>query len=178
MTKMADGASTSRLRVILAASIGSALEWYDFFLYGSLAAIISAQFFSGVNEVTGYIFALLAFAAGFAVRPFGAAFFGSLGDRIGRKYTFLVTIVLMGLSTFIVGILPTYGSIGVAAPILLILLRVLQGFSAGGEWGGAALLAVEHPTGWAIGAGALGAAVLGIGGARAVSEATPSGQAG
>ena len=125
-------------KVIFASSLGTVFEWYDFYLYGSLAAIIAKQFISGVNETTGFIFALLAFAAGFAVRPFGAAFFGSLGDRIGRKYTFLVTIVLMGLSTFIVGILPTYATIGVAAPIILILLRLAQGLALGGEYGGAA----------------------------------------
>ena len=102
-------------KVIFASSLGTVFEWYDFFLYGSLAAIIAKQFFSGVNETTGMIFALLAFAAGFFVRPFGAAFFGSLGDRIGRKYTFLVTILIMGISTFLVGVLPNYASIGVAA---------------------------------------------------------------
>ncbi|GGD49744.1 MFS transporter [Pseudoxanthomonas indica] len=131
-------------KVIFASSLGTVFEWYDFYLYGSLAAIIAKQFFSGVNETTGFIFALLAFAAGFAVRPFGAAFFGSLGDRIGRKYTFLVTIVLMGLSTFIVGILPNYASIGVAAPIILIVLRLLQGLALGGEYGGAATYVAEH----------------------------------
>ena len=131
-------------KVIFASSLGTVFEWYDFYLYGSLAAIIAKHFFSGVNETTGFIFALLAFAAGFAVRPFGAAFFGSLGDRIGRKYTFLVTIVLMGLSTFIVGILPTYATIGVAAPIILILLRLAQGLALGGEYGGAATYVAEH----------------------------------
>jgi len=131
-------------KVIFASSLGTVFEWYDFYLYGSLAAIIAKQFFSGVNETTGFIFALLAFAAGFAVRPFGAAFFGSLGDRIGRKYTFLVTIVIMGLSTFIVGILPTYASIGVAAPVILIALRLAQGLALGGEYGGAATYVAEH----------------------------------
>ena len=131
-------------KVIFASSLGTVFEWYDFYLYGSLAAIIAKQFFSGVNETTGFIFALLAFAAGFAVRPFGAAFFGSLGDRIGRKYTFLVTIVLMGLSTFIVGILPSYASIGIAAPIILIVLRLAQGLALGGEYGGAATYVAEH----------------------------------
>lgn len=136
--------SRGHKKVIFASSLGTVFEWYDFYLYGSLAAIIAKQFFSGVNETTGFIFALLAFAAGFAVRPFGAAFFGSLGDRIGRKYTFLVTIVLMGLSTFIVGILPSYASIGVAAPIILIGLRLLQGLALGGEYGGAATYVAEH----------------------------------
>ncbi|MBN6149214.1 MHS family MFS transporter [Xanthomonas sp. AmX2] len=131
-------------KVIFASSLGTVFEWYDFYLYGSLAAIIAKQFFSGVNETTGFIFALLAFAAGFAVRPFGAAFFGSLGDRIGRKYTFLVTIVLMGLSTFIVGVLPNYASIGIAAPIILIVLRLAQGLALGGEYGGAATYVAEH----------------------------------
>ncbi|WIH01160.1 MFS transporter [Xanthomonas translucens] len=131
-------------KVIFASSLGTVFEWYDFYLYGSLAAIIAKQFFSGVNETTGFIFAPLAFAAGFAVRPFGAAFFGSLGDRIGRKYTFLVTIVLMGLSTFIVGILPNYASIGMAAPIILIVLRLVQGLALGGEYGGAATYVAEH----------------------------------
>jgi MFS family permease len=136
--------SKGHKKVIFASSLGTVFEWYDFYLYGSLAAIIAKQFFSGVNETTGFIFALLAFAAGFAVRPFGAAFFGSLGDRIGRKYTFLVTIVLMGLSTFIVGILPNYASIGIAAPIILIGLRLAQGLALGGEYGGAATYVAEH----------------------------------
>ncbi|KAF1699225.1 MULTISPECIES: MFS transporter [Pseudoxanthomonas] len=136
--------SKGHKKVIFASSLGTVFEWYDFYLYGSLAAIIAKQFFSGVNETTGFIFALLAFAAGFAVRPFGAAFFGSLGDRIGRKYTFLVTIVLMGLSTFIVGILPSYASIGIAAPIILIVLRLAQGLALGGEYGGAATYVAEH----------------------------------
>ena len=135
-------------KVIFASSLGTVFEWYDFYLYGSLAAIIAAQFFSGVNETTGFIFALLAFAAGFAVRPFGAIVFGRLGDMIGRKYTFLVTIVIMGISTFLVGILPSYGSIGIAAPIILIVLRLLQGLALGGEYGGAATYVAEHaPTG-------------------------------
>ncbi|MDI9238217.1 MFS transporter [Lysobacter sp. LF1] len=131
-------------KVIFASSLGTVFEWYDFYLYGSLAAIIAKQFFSGVNETTGFIFALLAFAAGFFVRPFGAAFFGSLGDRIGRKYTFLVTIVIMGLSTFLVGVLPNYATIGVAAPVILIALRLFQGLALGGEYGGAATYVAEH----------------------------------
>ncbi len=136
--------SQGHKKVIIASSLGTVFEWYDFYLYGSLAAIIAKQFFSGVNETTGFIFALLAFAAGFFVRPFGAAFFGSLGDRIGRKYTFLVTIVLMGLSTFLVGVLPNYASIGVAAPVILVLLRLAQGLALGGEYGGAATYVAEH----------------------------------
>src|SRR5437867_1491998 len=131
-------------RVIFASSLGTIFEWYDFYLYGSLAGIIAKQFFSGVNPTAGYIFALLAFAAGFAVRPFGALVFGRLGDLIGRKYTFLVTILLMGLSTFIVGLLPSYASIGVAAPVILIGLRLLQGLALGGEYGGAATYVAEH----------------------------------
>ena len=131
-------------KVIFASSLGTVFEWYDFYLYGSLAAIIAAQFFSGVNETTGFIFALLAFAAGFAVRPFGAIVFGRLGDMIGRKYTFLVTIVIMGISTFLVGILPSYASIGITAPVILIVLRMLQGLALGGEYGGAATYVAEH----------------------------------
>ena len=130
--------------VILASSVGTVIEWYDFYLYGSLAAIISAQFFSGVNETTGFIFALMAFAAGFAVRPFGAIFFGRLGDLWGRKNTFLVTMLLMGLSTFVVGLLPSYAAIGIAAPIILVAMRLIQGLALGGEYGGAATYVAEH----------------------------------
>jgi MFS family permease len=130
--------------VIAASSLGTMFEWYDFYLYGLLATIISAQFFSGVNETTGFIFALAAFAAGFAVRPFGAIVFGRIGDLVGRKNTFLVTMGIMGLSTFLVGLLPTYASIGVAAPIMLVLLRLLQGLALGGEYGGAATYVAEH----------------------------------
>jgi len=130
--------------VILASSVGTVIEWYDFYLYGSLAAIITVQFFSGVNETTGYIFALMAFAAGFAVRPFGAIVFGRLGDLWGRKNTFLVTMLLMGLSTFVVGLLPSYAAIGIAAPIILVLMRLLQGLALGGEYGGAATYVAEH----------------------------------
>ena len=131
-------------RVILASSLGTVFEWYDFYLYGSLAVIIARQFFSGLNDTSAFIFALLAFAAGFAVRPFGALVFGRLGDLVGRKHTFLITIVIMGLSTFAVGILPSYASIGVAAPIILITLRLLQGLALGGEYGGAAIYVAEH----------------------------------
>ncbi|MCW4455863.1 MHS family MFS transporter [Flavobacterium sp. MXW15] len=131
-------------KVIFASSLGTVFEWYDFYLYGSLALIISRQFFSGVNETTGMIFTLLAFAAGFFVRPFGAAFFGSLGDRIGRKYTFLITILIMGISTFLVGVLPNYASIGFTAPVILIVLRLAQGLAMGGEYGGAATYVAEH----------------------------------
>ena len=136
--------SAEEKKVIFASSLGTVFEWYDFYLYGSLAAIIAKQFFSGLDEGSAFIFALLAFAAGFIVRPFGALVFGRLGDMIGRKYTFLVTILIMGLSTFIVGILPNYASIGVAAPVILIGLRLLQGLALGGEYGGAATYVAEH----------------------------------
>lgn len=131
-------------KVIFASSLGTVFEWYDFYLYGSLAAIIAKQFFAGTDPNTAFIFALLAFAAGFIVRPFGALVFGRLGDMIGRKYTFLVTIVIMGTSTFVVGLLPSYASIGIAAPIILVSLRILQGLALGGEYGGAATYVAEH----------------------------------
>jgi MFS family permease len=131
-------------KVIFASSLGTVFEWYDFYLYGSLAAIIAKQFFSGLDPSAAFIFALLAFAAGFIVRPFGALVFGRLGDMIGRKYTFLVTILIMGVSTFVVGLLPSYASIGVAAPVILIVLRMLQGLALGGEYGGAATYVAEH----------------------------------
>ncbi len=130
--------------IIIASSLGAVFEWYDFYLYGLLASIITAQFFSGVNETTGFIFALAAFAAGFAVRPFGALVFGRIGDVVGRKNTFLVTMAIMGLSTFLVGLLPSYASVGVAAPIALVVLRLLQGLALGGEYGGAATYVAEH----------------------------------
>jgi MFS family permease len=136
--------SAEEKKVIFASSLGTVFEWYDFYLYGSLAAIIAKQFFSGLDEGSAFIFALLAFAAGFIVRPFGALVFGRLGDMIGRKYTFLVTILIMGLATFIVGVLPNYASIGVAAPVILIALRMLQGLALGGEYGGAATYVAEH----------------------------------
>ena len=138
MSTPAPAFDPSHRRVIFASSLGTLFEWYDFFLYGALSAIISRQFFSGVNETTGFIFALLAFAAGFFVRPFGALVFGRLGDLVGRKYTFLLTIVIMGASTALVGVLPSYESIGVAAPVILVVLRMLQGLALGGEYGGAA----------------------------------------
>jgi MFS family permease len=147
---VADGATAPRpmtkqeKKVILASSLGTIFEWYDFYLYGSLAAVIGAQFFSSFPEAQRNIFALLAFAAGFLVRPFGALVFGRLGDLVGRKYTFLITILIMGASTFIVGLLPSYASIGVAAPIILIVLRCLQGLALGGEYGGAAVYVAEH----------------------------------
>ncbi len=131
-------------KVIFASSLGTVFEWYDFYLYGSLAAIIAKQFFSGLDQGSAFIFALLAFAAGFIVRPFGAIVFGRLGDMVGRKYTFLITILIMGGATFVVGILPNYASIGVAAPVILIALRMLQGLALGGEYGGAATYVAEH----------------------------------
>jgi MFS family permease len=130
--------------VIGASSLGTVFEWYDFYLYGLLASIISAQFFSGVNDTTAFIFALAAFAAGFAVRPFGALVFGRLGDLVGRKYTFLITMSIMGGATFAVGLLPNYATAGVAAPVMLVLLRLLQGLALGGEYGGAATYVAEH----------------------------------
>jgi len=138
------GLTTGHVRVIAASSIGTMFEWYDFYLYGSLAAIIAKQFFSALNPTSGYIVALMAFAAGFFVRPFGALLFGRLGDLIGRKYTFLITIIIMGSSTFLVGLIPSYATIGAAAPIILIALRLLQGLALGGEYGGAATYVAEH----------------------------------
>ena len=131
-------------RVIFASSLGTVFEWYDFYLYGSLAAMIGKQFFAALDPTAQFIASLLAFAAGFFVRPFGALVFGRLGDMIGRKYTFLVTILIMGLSTFVVGILPSYASIGMAAPVILVGLRILQGLALGGEYGGAATYVAEH----------------------------------
>jgi MFS family permease len=137
-------ATTNQWLVIGASSLGTVFEWYDFYLYGLLASILTTQFFSGVNETTGFIFALAAFAAGFAVRPFGALVFGRLGDLVGRKHTFLITMSIMGGATFAVGILPNYASIGVTAPIALLALRLLQGLALGGEYGGAATYVAEH----------------------------------
>lgn len=137
------GMTKEERKVIFASSLGTVFEWYDFYLYGSLAAIIGKQFFLG-DPTTSFIFALLTFAAGFIVRPFGALVFGRLGDMIGRKYTFLVTILIMGGSTFLVGLLPGHASIGIAAPIILVTLRILQGLALGGEYGGAATYVAEH----------------------------------
>ncbi len=130
--------------VIFASSLGTVFEWYDFYIYGTLGVILASKFFSGVAPTAAFIFTLLAFAAGFAVRPFGALVFGRLGDLVGRKYTFLVTMTLMGIGTFLIGVLPTYASIGIAAPILLIVLRLVQGLALGGEYGGAATYVAEH----------------------------------
>ncbi len=131
-------------KVIFASSLGTVFEWYDFYLYGTLAAFIGAQFFSPLSVTGKTLAALLAFAAGFLVRPLGALVFGPLGDLVGRKYTFLITIVIMGLSTFLVGVLPSYEQIGVIAPIILVGLRMLQGLALGGEYGGAATYVAEH----------------------------------
>src|SRR6478736_1952705 len=131
-------------RVIFASSLGTIFEWYDFYLFGVLTAIIGAQFFAPLDEATRNIFTLLAFAAGFAVRPFGALVFGRLGDLVGRKYTFLVTILIMGFSTFALAFLPGYKTLGIMAPIILISLRLLQGLALGGEYGGAATYVAEH----------------------------------
>ena len=144
MTAVGKGIDQTHKRVIFAASLGTVFEWYDFYLYGALLAVISKKFFAGMNDTTAFMFALLAFAAGFFVRPFGALVFGRLGDLVGRKYTFLVTIVIMGGSTALVGMLPSYATIGVAAPIILIILRLLQGLALGGEYGGAATYVAEH----------------------------------
>ncbi|HWJ96396.1 MAG TPA: MFS transporter, partial [Telluria sp.] len=137
------GLTKEERKVIFASSLGTIFEWYDFYLYGSLASIIGKQFFIG-DPTTSFIFALLTFAAGFIVRPFGALVFGRLGDLVGRKYTFLITILIMGGSTFIVGLLPGHASIGIAAPIILVSLRILQGLALGGEYGGAATYVAEH----------------------------------
>ena len=135
---------TNRMWLVVgAASLGTVFEWYDFFLYGLLAGVLSVQFFSGVNEVTAYLFALAAFAAGTAVRPFGALVFGRLGDLVGRKHTFLITMSIMGGATFAVGFLPNYAAIGVTAPLALLALRLLQGLALGGEYGGAATYVAE-----------------------------------
>ena len=131
-------------KVVFASSLGTVFEWYDFYLYGALATIIGKHFFTGLTDSAQYVFALLAFAAGFFVRPFGAIIFGRLGDMIGRKYTFLITILIMGLSTFLVGVLPSYTAIGMAAPVILICLRLAQGLALGGEYGGAAIYVAEH----------------------------------
>jgi len=154
----------SHRRVVIAASLGAMFEWYDFFAYGAVAVLLSQHFFQGVNDTTSFIFALLGFAAGFAVRPLGAVLFGKLGDSVGRKHTFLVTIILMGISTALIGMLPTYAQIGVVAPILLVSLRLLQGLALGGEYGGAATYVAEHApsgrrgyyTSWIQLAGSLG----------------------
>ena len=137
-------ATRSEKLVITASSLGTVFEWYDFYLYGLLTAIIAAQFLTGLNPTTSFIMALLVFAAGFIVRPFGALVFGRIGDMVGRRYTFIITLLVMGLSTFLVGCLPTYKTAGVAAPIMLVVLRMFQGLALGGEYGGAATYVAEH----------------------------------
>jgi predicted MFS family arabinose efflux permease len=142
VTQGEDGSSVKG--VVVAASIGTVFEWYDFVLYGSMAPVIASKFFAGVDPTTGFVFALLTFAVGFVMRPVGALIFGRIGDQVGRKKTFLITIVLMGLSTIGVGLLPTYNSVGLAAPILLVMLRMSQGMALGGEYGGAITYVAEH----------------------------------
>src|SRR5262244_297324 len=138
------GMTAEERKVIFASSLGTIFEWYDFYIYGTLAAILAKQFFSGVAPTAAFIFTLLAFAAGFAVRPFGALVFGRIGDLVGRKYTFLITITFMGLGTFCIGLLPSYASAGIIAPVILICLRLVQGLALGGEYGGAAIYVAEH----------------------------------
>src|SRR5580704_5645702 len=138
-----DEAARTRL-VLVAASLGTVFEWYDFFLYGSLAVFFGALFFPSGNEAAGFLASLATFGAGFAVRPFGALVFGGLGDRIGRKRCFMITMVMMGLSTVLVGLLPTYAQVGVWAPVLLVTMRLTQGLAVGGEYGGAATYVAEH----------------------------------
>src|SRR6202167_1132078 len=140
----ADRMTAEERKVILASSVGTVFEWYDLYIYGTLATILAKQFFSGVEPAAAFIFTLLAFAAGFAVRPFGALLFGHIGDLVGRKYTFIITITCMGLGTFLIGVLPSFASAGILAPILLIALRLLQGLALGGEYGGAAIYVAEH----------------------------------
>jgi len=138
------GMTAEERKVIFASSLGTVFEWYDFYIYGTLGAFLAKYFFSNVPPNVGFIFALLAFAAGFAVRPFGALIFGRLGDLVGRKYTFLITMTLMGIGTFFIGLLPGYASWGIAAPVVLIGLRLVQGLALGGEYGGAAIYVAEH----------------------------------
>jgi len=143
-TRRSGGMTSEEKLVIFASSLGTVFEWYDFYIYGTLGVFLAKYFFSNVPANVGFIFALLAFAAGFAVRPFGALIFGRLGDLIGRKYTFLVTMSLMGVGTFFIGVLPGYATWGIAAPIVLIALRLVQGLALGGEYGGAAIYVAEH----------------------------------
>jgi MFS family permease len=142
--RLRSGMTAEQRLVIFASSLGTVFEWYDFYIYGTLGVILSKQFFSGVNPAAGFVFTLLAFAAGFAVRPFGALLFGRVGDLVGRKYTFLITMTLMGLGTFLIGLLPSYAAAGLAAPVILIVLRLVQGLALGGEYGGAATYVAEH----------------------------------
>src|SRR5438270_4197564 len=130
--------------VIFASSAGTLIEWYDFYIFGSLATVIATQFYPKGNPTAALLSTFATFAAGFAARPFGALFFGRIGDLVGRKYAFLVTLLIMGGATFLIGLLPTYGRIGVAAPILLVIIRIFQGLALGGEYGGAATYVAEH----------------------------------
>jgi MFS family permease len=136
--------AVSMRTVVAASSAGTAFEWYDFFIFGSLTQIISKTFFAGLNDTAGYIAALALFGAGFAFRPIGALVFGHIGDRLGRKGAFLVTVTMMGGATFAIGFLPTYGQVGIIAPTILIVMRIVQGFALGGEYGGAAIYVAEH----------------------------------
>ena len=131
-------------QVIFASAMGTMIEWYDFYIFGSLAAIISTKFFPATNPVAAFLATLATFGAGFAARPFGALFFGRIGDMVGRKYAFLVTLLIMGGATTVIGLLPTYQTIGIAAPIILFIIRILQGLALGGEYGGAAVYVAEH----------------------------------
>src|SRR6476659_10219428 len=145
--RISGGMTAEERKVIFASSLGTVFEWYDFYIYGTLGAFLAKYFFSNVPANVGFIFALLTFAAGFAVRPFGALIFGRFGDLIGRKYTFLITMTLMGLGTFFIGLLPSYATWGIMAPVLLIALRLVQGLALGGEYGGAATYVAEHAPG-------------------------------
>jgi MFS family permease len=138
------GMTSEERLVIFASSLGTVFEWYDFYIYGTLGVFLAKYFFSNVPANVGFIFTLLAFAAGFAVRPLGALLFGRVGDIVGRKYTFLVTMTLMGVGTFFIGVLPSYAQWGIMAPIVLIGLRLVQGLALGGEYGGAAIYVAEH----------------------------------
>src|SRR6516162_5274831 len=142
--RLRTGMTAEERLVIFASSLGTVFEWYDFYIYGTLGVFLAKYFFSGVRSDVAFIFTLLAFAAGFAVRPFGALLFGRIGDLVGRKYTFLITMTLMGLGTFLIGLLPSYASAGIAAPATLIVLRLIQGLALGGEYGGAATYVAEH----------------------------------
>src|SRR6185436_1994781 len=142
---MSQPTSPSKLwPVITASSVGTLIEWYDFYIFGSLATILSEQFFPQTNPTVAFLSTLATFAAGFVVRPFGALVFGRLGDKVGRKYTFLITLVLMGGSTFLIGLVPGYKQIGLFAPLLVLILRLVQGLALGGEYGGAATYVAEH----------------------------------
>ena len=141
---MSDKKTTGIWKVISASSMGTMIEWYDFYIFGSLAVVLSTKFFPTDNPTAAFLSTLATFAAGFVVRPFGALFFGRLGDLIGRKYTFMVTLMLMGGATFVIGCIPSYETIGFAAPILVLVLRLLQGLALGGEYGGAATYVAEH----------------------------------